>query len=74
VLIGDPPFRRTAVVGFGVLLVGLAFHVLFPRNRPMEWATELGFLGYVALVAWSTQRAAASLQILNGPSSPASNC
>jgi hypothetical protein len=49
--------RRVAVVGFAVVLVSLAYHSVFPLSRPLEWITEFGFLLYVALVAFTTQRA-----------------
>ena len=48
--------KGLAAVGFAVVAIGLAFHGLFPVNRPMEWITELSFMVYVALVAWTTQK------------------
>jgi hypothetical membrane protein len=47
--------RTVAIVGFGVVLVGIAFHVVFPVSRPLEWVTEAGFLSFVGLVAWSSR-------------------
>jgi hypothetical membrane protein len=44
-----------AIVGFGVVLVGIAFHLVYPVSRPLEWVTEAGFLSFVGLVAWSTR-------------------
>jgi hypothetical membrane protein len=49
--------RSVAVLGFAVVLVSLAYHSVFPLSRPLEWITEFGFLLYVALVAFTTQRA-----------------
>jgi uncharacterized protein DUF998 len=57
-LYAHPHFKKgVAAVGFAVVATGLTFHGLFPVNRPMEWITELGFMAYVALVAWTTQKA-----------------
>ena len=47
--------KSLGVLGFAVVLLGLAFHVAFPRSRPLEWATELGFLLYVGCLAMSTR-------------------
>jgi hypothetical membrane protein len=44
-----------SLVGFGVVLVGIAFHLVYPVSRPLEWVTEAGFLSFVGLVAWSTR-------------------
>jgi hypothetical membrane protein len=56
VLIGHPRSARSiGIAGFLVVLIGLAFHTLFPRSRPLEWITEFGFLAYVGLVAWGTR-------------------
>jgi hypothetical membrane protein len=43
--------KSVAALGFAVVLLGLAFHMVFPRSRPLEWVTELGFLMYVGLLA-----------------------
>jgi hypothetical membrane protein len=46
--------KSVGVLGFLVVLVGFAFHSLFPVSRPLEWVTESGFLLFVGLVAWNT--------------------
>ena len=46
--------ERIWLVGLGVVVIGLWFHLVFPGSRPMEWGTELAFLMYVGLVAWNT--------------------
>jgi hypothetical membrane protein len=48
--------RRTGIslLGFAVVLLGVLFHVLSPGNRPLEWATELGFLTFVGAIAWNS--------------------
>jgi hypothetical membrane protein len=53
-IISHPLRKRVGALGFAVVLVGLAFHIGFPRSRPLEWATELGFLVYVGLLAYSS--------------------
>jgi len=50
-----PLRKRVGALGFAVVLLGLAFHIGFPRSRPLEWATELGFLVYVGLLAYSSR-------------------
>jgi hypothetical membrane protein len=47
--------KSVAVLGFAVVLLGLVFHVAFPRSRPLEWVTELGFLTYVGLLAFNSR-------------------
>jgi hypothetical membrane protein len=47
--------RKIPLLGFGVVLVGLLFHLIYPRSRPLEWATELAFLLYVGVVAWTSR-------------------
>jgi hypothetical membrane protein len=47
--------KSVAGLGFAVVLLGLAFHVIFPRSRPLEWVTELGFLFYVGLLAFNSR-------------------
>lgn len=47
--------KRIGLVGLGVVVIGLWFHLVFPGSRPMEWGTELAFLMYVGMVAWNTQ-------------------
>jgi uncharacterized protein DUF998 len=55
-LITHPQIPRTVgMVGFGVVLVGIAFHLVYPVSRPLEWFTEAGFLSFVGLVAWSAR-------------------
>ena len=55
-LIAHPDGRRKIpLLGFGVVLVGLLFHLIYPRSRPLEWVTELAFLLYVGVVAWSSR-------------------
>ena len=55
-LLNHPRFGKSlGLLGFAVVLPGLAFHLAFPRSRPLEWATELGFLLYVGWLAISTQ-------------------
>jgi hypothetical membrane protein len=48
--------KNVAESGFAVVLLGLVFHVVFPRSRPLEWVTELGFLNYVGLLAANSRR------------------
>jgi hypothetical membrane protein len=55
-IIGHPRVsKRVGALGFAVVLLGLGFHLLLPGSRPLEWATELGFLLFVGVLASSTQ-------------------
>ena len=55
-VITHPRSRKDiGMLGLAVVLLGLLFHLIFPKSRPLEWVTELGFLVYVGVVAWSTR-------------------
>ena len=55
-VITHPRSRKDiGMLGLGVVVLGLVFHLIFPKSRPLEWVTELGFLLYVGVVAWSTR-------------------
>jgi hypothetical membrane protein len=70
-LTGHPRSGRSlGILGFVVVVVGLGFHWLFPVSRPLEWVTEAGFLLFVGLVAWNTQRVVAPKLAATGSTAP----